>query len=272
MGIQNLASIAADVDDREDAFRGQFPDQPFFVGPGKPVEHAGRNHVRPGQAVTQRGEMRAGSDEGAVDRQVALVADLEQLNYRRAVGLGSQLHEEILNATDQAGQAEGHLIGVAPDSHFVTHLLGQQPNPLEESRNASVGVRVNDLQAVHFRKAADGWGNNPAGLAGRPFRFRPHRLSQQGSVGVNQQAVVAIFLESLQMYLRDGLGIRTIFLHGDTGFASRQHKIVEAHRNTVRNLACQDRLHALKRVHSLLPLAPLPHRPPMGRRLPSQLE
>ncbi len=174
--MKNLCGVAADVDSRENSLPSQFLDDPLLIGPGKPIEHLGGDDVGSGQTIPQGCEMSTGPNQRVVDGQMALVAQFEQLGDRRVVGLRGKIHQEFLNAADQASQAESHLIRVPADSQFATRLLGHDADGFEQDGNASIRLGVDDLEAIHFRQAADGRCNDSTGFTRSALRRRPHGL------------------------------------------------------------------------------------------------
>ena len=86
--------------------------------------------------------MGAGLGQRLMDSEMALVANLQELGDARIVRLFGELHEKILDAPHQARETEGGLVGVAPNGNFAAHLFVHQPDGLEQSGDAAIGLRI----------------------------------------------------------------------------------------------------------------------------------
>ncbi len=73
---------------------------------------------------------------------MALVTNFHKLGDARIVRLLDDIHQEFLNATHQASETEGGLVGVAPNGNFSAHLFRHQPDGLEQSGNAPIRIGV----------------------------------------------------------------------------------------------------------------------------------
>ena len=184
--------------------------------------------------------------------EVAPITKLQQRMHRFGGFLVGEIHQEVLHPAQEPGQGKRALVGIGTNADGIARFTREDAHGFEQHRNTPVFEWVNLAQMPDLRDVLNGGPGNMTGSPRRRVPTRPHRLGQHRRIEIDEDAVVAVCLDSLQMGLGRAIRIGQIILEPHAGLFDDRKKIMQAHRHPVGHFPADDRINALFGVHELL--------------------